>query len=685
MSAYERLTAAFQDRGLAIDDKGDHGAAQTPGHSGQDRGTTFRRTENGVILCVHNGDKEQVLADLGLTVADLFDTPRTTYRYDDGRTVTRFYRDGKKSFTQSGNKSGRALFNVENLPEDRTTPVYVVEGEQDVIAAKAVGVCAVTQAQGAAMAPDRADWSPLSGRPVVVVADADDAGLKRAQAVSKHLTTIAASVTVAEAKHGKDLADHLAAGHRIEELVTFAELRPARRLKVTRGSEVTTKRVRWVMPDWIPAGALTLLAGREGLGRSTIAVSLCAQVTRGTLEGGEWAGAARNVLYVHTEDAREFTVAPRLKAAGADMDRVLFVDVQTEVTDTGMLILPLDTAALEQVVAEHDVSFVVLDAATSAMSSDLSGKDDRQVRQYLEPLAQLAARRECVVLGLCHFGKRDGNDTGKLILGSIAWSQVARSVLSVAKDEDTGNLIVTNTKGNLAPRTRSMEAVIESATIATEDGDAEVGVLRWLGESDRDARELLGGPEDGVAEDERTEAEGWLEDYLTEHGSASAKDVKTEARKQGIAERTLKRAAKKLGIVYTTSGFPRTSHWALPAQSGQSGHRDLTHGPTGPTESDQGKQVGPTDGNLQSGHAPEYGPTEAKPALWLVPADAASEPTCPVCGRPHDDRALDSTAVCKPCRTAGKFVASCAVCAGKLPRRFGFDRHHTCRTTGEAS
>src|SRR5690606_38441844 len=130
---------------------------------------------------------------------------------------------------------------------------------------------------------------------------------------------------------------------------------------------------------------------------------------------------------------------------------------------------------------------------TSAMSSELSGKDDRQVRQFLEPLAQLAARRDCVVLGLCHFGKRDGNDTGKLILGSIAWSQVARSVLSVARDDESGNLIVTNTKGNLAPRTRSMEAVIESATVPTDDGVAEVGLLRWLGESERDARDLLAG------------------------------------------------------------------------------------------------------------------------------------------------------------------------------------------------
>ncbi|GAA3157810.1 hypothetical protein GCM10020255_039460 [Rhodococcus baikonurensis] len=293
------------------------------------------------------------------------------------------------------------------------------------------------------------------------------------------------------------------------------------------------------------------------------------------------------------------------------MDRVFFVDVQTEMSDSGTLILPLDTLALEDLVTKYDMAMVVLDAATSSMSAELSGKDDRAVRQYLEPLAQLAARRDCVVFGLCHFGKRDGADTGKLILGSIAWSQVARSVLSVALDEDSGHLVVTNTKGNLAPRTRSMEAQIVSTTIPTEDGDAEVGRIEWLGESTRDARELLQGADDSDRDD-RSEAEAWLEDYLTEQGKPTAKQVKDDARKKGISEPTIKRAAKKLGVVYAFEGFPRTSVWSLPVQSAQPDHSTLSHEltePTEPTGADLRKLDEPTGAILQSAHAPVNEPT----------------------------------------------------------------------------
>ncbi|OZE81927.1 hypothetical protein CH304_12815 [Rhodococcus sp. 15-649-1-2] len=618
MKAFERVTETFRDAGLIVDDKG-HGraAAQAPGHSAADRSVVITAIEGSVLVCSHSDPTDDVLATLGLTKADLFDNPKgENYRYAGGRLV---HRSPDKKFRQSGNVKDTSLFHVEKLADHPTgLPVYVVEGEKDVLALEAAGAAAVSPAMGTGKAA-MFDWTPLRGHTVIIVADRDEnpEALKRAR---KHaidilhlLEPIASDAVVVETRFGKDAADHIAAGRTLQEFEPIeipGETYGARRLRITRGSDVKTRRVQWIMPDWIPAGSLTLLAGREGLGKSTIAASICASITQGMTEG-ELKGTPRNVLYIHTEDAREFTVAPRLRAAGADMDRVLFVDVQTDTTDEGTLILPLDTLALEKVIIKHDVAFVVLDAATSSMSSELSGKDDRAVRQYLEPLSQLAGRRDCVVFGLCHFGKRDGADTGKLILGSIAWSQVARSVLSVALDDDSGHLVVTNTKGNLAPRTRSMEAHIKSVSVPTDDGDADVGVIEWLGESTRDARELLSGPDDSDGDD-RTEAENWLADYLTQAGRPPAKQVKADAQKQGISAATIKRAAKSLDVIYSYEGFPRTSVWSLPAQSAHDRGATLMHEPAEPAEPtgpDQGKHREPTGTKLQSAHAPVNEPT----------------------------------------------------------------------------
>jgi len=696
MRALQTLIDALTDGGCDPRQSGGSWQARCPAHEDHSPSLSVRGIEGQALVHCHAGcETLDVLAAVNLTMSDLYDEPSgTTYRYDDGRVV---HRSPDKKFRQSTMPKGQGqLYRLSKVVAAvaQGQIVYLVEGEKDVHALEALGVTATTSPMGAGNF-GKVDPAPLAGARVVIVADKDTAGQKYATRAMEILLPLGCEIQLMHAKVGKDAADHVAAGHGVAELVPVDLPRRggARRLRVTRGSQVKTKRVLWVMQDWIPTGSLTLLAGREGLGKSTIAAAIGAPITRGTL-AGELHGTARNILYVHTEDSREFTVAPRLKAAGADMERVLFVDVETDVSDSGTLVLPLDTHMLEELIVQHEVALVILDAATSSMSVDLSGKDDRAVRQYLEPLAQLAARRNCVVLGICHFGKRDGADTGKLILGSIAWSQVARSVLSVAQDEDSGNLVVTNTKGNLAPRTLSMNATIVSTTVPTDDGAAEVGVIEWLGESDRDARELLSGPEDDDADD-RTAAEAWLQDYLTEHGNPPAKQVKGDAAKERIAERTLKRAAKKLQVLYSTEGFPRTSRWALPEQSGQSGPTEddtLTHGPTGPTGPtglDLQECTGPTGVDSQSGqwgHGRVRDPTGraggvkiATPAVIRLcpecyeplPAGKVCHPEC--FRRMEIQRLIDAAAPSRPCPECGDPVTGNTVmhvhCAAESARR----------------
>lgn len=325
-------------------------------------------------------------------------------------------------------------------------------------------------------------------------------------------------------------------------LTSFRTLHP------TRASDVVLKRVRWLMPDWFVLGGLNLLAGREGLGKSTIAVDIAARVTRGTLDG-ELCGTPHSVIYLATEDDPAFTVAPRLRAAGADLSRVLFLSVHTPTSTEGVVSLPGDLVELERIIAENDVALVVLDAATSVMDARLDGHDDRKVRQFLEPLAQSAGRHDYTVIGLCHFGKREGVDTGKLILGSLAWSQVPRSVVSVARDDEAEQLIVTNTKGNLATRTLSMAARLVSATVATEDGDTSVGKIEWLGESDSDARDLLAASPTGRQDDDAADVDVWLRKFLEDgNGSQDARSVYSAADANGFSKEQAKRAKKRLRV-----------------------------------------------------------------------------------------------------------------------------------------
>ena len=211
--------------------------------------------------------------------------------------------------------------------------------------------------------------------------------------------------------------------------------RPAgREVMVTLASQIKPRPVRWLWPDRIPSGALTLLAGREGIGKSLVGVHLAAQLTHGTLPGGRH-GKPSRVMFATSEDAWEFTMVPRLLAAGADLDRVGRVQVEDDGIVLG-LTTPADVPALKAYIATHDVAMLVLDPLTSVMHERIDAHRDREVRTALEPLGQLAEDTGAAVLGLVHLGKGIGSDPVNLILGSRAFSAVARVALVAARDPE---------------------------------------------------------------------------------------------------------------------------------------------------------------------------------------------------------------------------------------------------------
>ncbi|MBF6138278.1 toprim domain-containing protein [Nocardia otitidiscaviarum] len=113
---------------------------------------------------------------------------------------------------------------LEAVREGRT--VYICEGEKDVLAAESANLVATTNAGGAgAWKPEHAAW--LRGaRTVVIVADRDAPGYRRAEKVAASLSGLVERVRVVQAATGKDLHDHLAAGHEVGELEPIPHLDP---------------------------------------------------------------------------------------------------------------------------------------------------------------------------------------------------------------------------------------------------------------------------------------------------------------------------------------------------------------------------------------------------------------------------------------------------------------------------
>lgn len=348
------------------------------------------------------------------------------------------------------------------------------------------------------------------------------------------------------------------AGHRI---VSF-----------TRASDIKPRPVHWLWEDRVALGTLALLAGREGIGKSTIAYDIAARITKGQLPGA-YKGEPKSVAVVASEDSWSHTIVPRLMGADADLERVLRVDVVTSEGLEGSISLPQDIRALEKLLGDEGVALILLDPLMSRLGN-LDTHKDSEVRQALEPLVALANRSKCAMLGLIHLNKSGSNDPLSLIMGSRAFAAVARAVLFAMNDEEAGKRYLGQPKNNLGRvDLPSLEYSIQSAHVAdTEDGPILTGKVIWGGEVDQSIRELLEATgEAAEAVTATAEAGIWLVEYLTSVGGTSASSkIKLEGKAAGHSESALKKARIKKKIGTESSGFPRQTFWFLPRpQSGQ--------------------------------------------------------------------------------------------------------------------
>lgn len=585
VSAYDRIVDALHNAGsvFGVND-GRRATATCPAHDDRSPSLSIRKIEGSALLhCFAGCHTDDVLESLRLSKSDLFDNQRNTeYRYDNGRVVTRFYdSNGDKGFRQSGTNSSVELFHLSRLQQASDGGIFLVEGEKDVLAIESVGGIATTAPMGA-LTFSKVDVMPLAGHSITVVVDRDGPGAQWAQEVQRLVAPIAKQIRYVHAATGKDAADHIAAAQPGWELKGWERIDPPlsgedifdaamgtnhRTLSFTRASEITPKPVHWIWQDRIAQGTLALLAGREGIGKSTIAYDLAASLTRGELPG-VYRDQPKAVAVAATEDSWSHTIVPRLMAAKADLNRVLRVDVTTaEGVSTG-LSLPRDLDALERLVRQEHCGLILLDPLISRLSDRLDTHKDADVRQALEPLTALADRTRVALLGLIHVSKGSGTDPLTAIMGSRAFAAVARSVLFAMKDPDNEtNRFLGFPKNNLGRSDLPSVAYSIQSTVVleTNEGPIITGRVLWGSETSQSITDLLqAGEEASGARSAAAEAAEWLREYLTSVGGKSAKaKIHEEGKRAGHSESALRRARERLKLPTESAGYPRTTFWSL--------------------------------------------------------------------------------------------------------------------------
>jgi hypothetical protein len=340
-------------------------------------------------------------------------------------------------------------------------------------------------------------------------------------------------------------------------------------VRLLRGDAVALEPVRWLWRGFLPAGMLTILGGAPGCGKTTIALSLAATVTRaGAWPDGSRCTQAGDVLVWSGEDANAVTAA-RLVASGADMRRVHFIDGITgadgDAFDPGRDMALLESTA-EALAAPR---LLILDPIVSAVAGD--SHKGAEVRRALQPVVTLAQRLGCAVLGITHFSKgTSGRDPVERVTGSIAFAALARLVLVAAKvkaepgDDAEARRVLMRAKSNIGPDDGGFAYALERVEVAAE---VEGQRVQWLEALDGTARELLADAEADTAADDDGgpgDCAQWLREFLAT-GPVGAREVKRSGDEAGYAWRTVQRAMRRAGVESRRAGFGKPAEWFLAA------------------------------------------------------------------------------------------------------------------------
>lgn len=321
------------------------------------------------------------------------------------------------------------------------------------------------------------------------------------------------------------------------------------RVSLIHGSSVQIEPVDWLWNGWLAAGKLHLIGGSPGTGKTTIATSLAATITRGST----WPDGSRaergSVVFWSGEDDIADTLAPRLKAAGADMSKVYMIG---GVHEDGELMgfdparhMPALQGAL---MAIPDVRMIIVDPIISAVAGD--SHKNAEVRRGLQPLVDLGMQLRAAVLGVTHLSKGTaGRDPAERITGSIGFVALARVVFVTVRQEaegdEPGRRLLLRTKSNIGPMDGGFAYDLQQGELQGHPGVTASSVV-WGDAIEGSTRELMARAESPANDDSR-DAVGFLRDLLA-YGPVAVKDVFKEADGAGYSRHQMQRAKDKLGI-----------------------------------------------------------------------------------------------------------------------------------------
>lgn len=316
-----------------------------------------------------------------------------------------------------------------------------------------------------------------------------------------------------------------------------------------------TKRLQQV--DYLYAGlGAILFSGPNDVGKSSVVEQLAARVLLGTTEG-VWAGQPYGVLFIMSEEDPGM-VKQAMQAHGVSLNVMrqrLFTYVTNDnenvsSSDYDTVDLPADVPMLQRLCEQNDIRMVVFDALADCMPGvNLYALDE--VNKVFKPLNKWGAEADILIVGVHHNNKSLDGSAKQAVGGSAAFTNKPRIVVSLDQAKDGTRIMqLVKVKGRSDKPSYTYE--FETRYVDTDDGDHKpVGIVTRITPTDKTVDDVRSEKNAAQAEAMKPEHASsnevidWVVEYLSEHESASFKQLAEAAKSEGYTTKQLSNARQR--------------------------------------------------------------------------------------------------------------------------------------------
>lgn len=234
---------------------------------------------------------------------------------------------------------------------------------------------------------------------------------------------------------------------------------------------------RWLVPDWIPQGQVTLLGGDGGVGKSLLAQQLMTSLALGR----DWLGLPvmpRKVFGLFCEDdedelhRRQALINQHYECAFADLEMnmswISMIGVGAELADFSQYEAPNPSSSFHRLVAtatNFGAGLVVVDSLHDVFTGNENNRS--HARWFIRLLQDLAQGIDGAVLLTAH-PSMSGRSSGSGESGSTAWNNAVRARLYL--DRPSGEVAADESERILTRKKSNYARAGESLTLNWRDG-----------------------------------------------------------------------------------------------------------------------------------------------------------------------------------------------------------------------